>query len=361
MARELNIDVTLRQPCRILGGSSLRDLVPLLEPEPEVYLVYDKNVAWVAQEVACSAVKGSFAIEASEEAKTMETVLSIVRWLMEAGASRKALLVTIGGGITSDMAGFAASIYKRGIRYANVPTTLLAQVDAAIGGKNGVNLDGYKNMLGTITQPVFTYLCANVLRTLPPREFRCGVAEMLKTFLLADADAYSRAVRLLSTKNAQNVDGPAKNAVSSTESAQNVDGPSAELQELIQRAAEIKAGIVQRDPFEQGERAKLNLGHTFGHAIEHEAHERGEDIRHGEAVAMGIILAAGMSDREGLSNGLAVRLKADFAALSLPTECPYPLDVLKKAMAKDKKAAGGKVKFILLRQPGEVLMKEVSL
>ena len=361
MARELNIDVTLRQPCRILGGSSLRDLVPLLEPEPEVYLVYDKNVAWVAQDVACSAVKGSFAIEASEETKTMETVLSIVRWLMEAGASRKALLVTIGGGITSDMAGFAASIYKRGIRYANVPTTLLAQVDAAIGGKNGVNLDGYKNMLGTITQPVFTYLCADVLRTLPPREFRCGVAEMLKTFLLADADAYAAAIRLLSTKNAQNVDGPAKNAVSSTESAQNVDGPSPELQELIQRAAEIKAGIVQRDPFEQGERAKLNLGHTFGHAIEHEAHERGEDIRHGEAVAMGIILAAGMSDREGLSNGLAVRLKADFAALSLPTECPYPLDVLKKAMAKDKKAAGGKVKFILLRQPGEVLMKEVSL
>ena len=361
MASELNIDVTLRQPCRILGGSSLRDLVPLLEPEPEVYLVYDKNVAWVAQEVACSAVKGSFAIEASEEAKTMETVLSIARWLMEAGASRKALLVTIGGGITSDMAGFAASIYKRGIRYANVPTTLLAQVDAAIGGKNGVNLDGYKNMLGTITQPVFTYLCADVLRTLPPREFRCGVAEMLKTFLLADADAYAAAVRLLSTKNAQNVDGPAKNAVSSTESAQNVDGPSAELQELLLRAAEIKADIVQRDPFEQGERAKLNLGHTFGHAIEHEAHERGEDIRHGEAVAMGIILAAGMSDREGLSNGLAVRLKADFAALSLPTECPYPLDVLKKAMAKDKKAAGGKVKFILLRQPGEVLMKEVSL
>ena len=168
-------------------------------------------------------------------------------------------------------------------------------------------------------------------------------------------------IGLPSTKSAQNVDGPAKNAVSSTESAQNVDGPSAELQELLLRAAEIKAGIVQRDPFEQGERAKLNLGHTFGHAIEHEAHERGEDIRHGEAVAMGIILAAGMSDREGLSNGLAASLKADFAALSLPTECPYPLDVLKKAMAKDKKAAGGKVKFILLRQPGEVLMKEVSL
>lgn len=361
MEGELKIDVTLRQPCRILGGSNLRDLVPLIADEPEVYLVYDKNVAWVAQDVACSAVKGSFAIEASEEAKTMETVLSISRWLMEAGASRKALLVTIGGGITSDMAGFAASIYKRGIRYANVPTTLLAQVDAAIGGKNGVNLDGYKNMLGTITQPIFTFLCAGVLRTLPPREFRCGVAEMLKTFLLADADAYSRAVRLLSTKSAQNVDGPAKNAVSSTESAQNVDGPSAELQKLLLRAAEIKAGIVQRDPFEQGERARLNLGHTFGHAIEHEARLRGDAINHGEAVAIGIILAAEMSDREGLSNGLAVRLKADFNAVGLPTECPYPPDALQKAMTKDKKAAGGHLHFVLLQDIGQPVIVEKEL
>ena len=344
MEGELKIDVTLRQPCRIQGGSSLRDLVPLIADEPEVYLVFDKNVAWVAEKVTCGAVKGSFAIDASEEGKSMETVLSISRWLMEAGASRKALLVAIGGGITTDMAGFAASIYKRGIRYANVPTTLLAQVDAAIGGKNGVNLDGYKNMLGTITQPIFTFLCADVLRTLPLREFRCGVAEMLKTFLLADADAYTAAIRLLSTNNAQ-----------------NVDEPSAELQELLLRAAEIKAGVVQRDPFEQGERAKLNLGHTFGHAIEHEAHERGEDIQHGEAVAMGMILAAEMSDRDGLSNGLAARLKADFQAIGLPTECPYPLDALKKAMAKDKKAEGGKVCFILLKEPGVSFVKMIDI
>ena len=350
MTKELNIDVTRQQQCRILGGSSLRDLVPLLARESEVYLVYDKNVAWVARELmagipgqAGDDAKSAIAIDTSEEKKGMETVLEICRKLMEAGASRKALLVAIGGGITTDMAGFAASIYKRGIRYANVPTTLLAQVDAAIGGKNGVNLDGYKNMLGTITQPVFTFLCAEVLRTLPPREFRCGVAEMLKTFLLEDADAYHRAVLLLSTNSAQNVDG------------------TGELQELIERAAEIKAGIVQRDPFEQGERAKLNLGHTFGHAIEHEAHERGEDISHGEAVAMGIILAAEMSDREGLSKGLATRLKADFANVGLPTECPYPLDTLKKAMAKDKKAVSGNLHFVLLKDIGQpvIVRKEI--
>lgn len=347
MTKELSIEVVQRQCSRILGGSSLKDLAPLLSGEPEVYLVYDRNVAWVAEEIAESvrgSLKACIGIETSEELKCMDAVLSVTRQLLEAGASRKALLVAIGGGITTDLAGFAASIYKRGIRYANVPTTLLSQVDAAIGGKNGVNLDGYKNMLGTITQPIFTFLCADVLRTLPPREFRCGVAEMLKTFLLADADAYAAAVRLLSTKNAQ-----------------NLDGQSGELQELLLRAAEIKAGVVQRDPFEQGERAKLNLGHTFGHAIEHEAHERGEDIQHGEAVAIGIILAAEMSDREGQSNGLAARLKADFEAVGLPTDCPYPSDTLKAAMAKDKKAAGGKVKFILLRRPGEVIMKEISL
>ena len=381
MTKELNIDVIRRQQCRILGGTSLREAAGLLSGEPEVYLVYDKNVAWVARELMAGipgqarddaksagdaarnvggAIKGAIAIDTSEEKKGMETVLNICRQLMEAGASRKALVVAIGGGITTDMAGFAASIYKRGIRYANVPTTLLAQVDAAIGGKNGVNLDAYKNMLGTIVQPEFTFLSADVLRTLPPREFRSGVAEMLKTFLLEDADAYHHAVRLLSTKTAQNVDGTPKYGVASTNSAQNVDGQG-EWQQLIERAAEIKAGIVQRDPFEQGERAKLNLGHTFAHAIEHQARLNGDDITHGEAVAIGIILAAEMSDREGLSEGLAMRLKADFTSVGLPTGCPYPLDALKKAMAKDKKAVSGNLHFVLLKDIGQpvIVKKEI--
>ena len=350
MTRELNIEVEQRQRSRIVGGNSLKELSGLLADEKEVYLVYDEHVAWVAGEVmeaveqlpgeAGQRVKGAIAIDTSETLKNMETVLSITRQLLEAGASRKALVLAIGGGITTDMAGFASSIYKRGVRYANLPTTLLAQVDAAIGGKTGVNLDGYKNMLGVIVQPQFTFLSADVLRTLPPRDFRSGVAEMLKTFLLGDADAYAQAVSLLSKKSAQNVDG---------------------LQPLIVRAAEIKAGIVARDPYEQGERAKLNLGHTFAHAIEFQARLQGDDITHGEAVAIGMVLAAEMSDREQLSTGLAARLKADFEAVGLPTECPYPLEALKEAMTKDKKAAGGNVKFILLRQPGDVVMKEVSL
>lgn len=302
----------------------IADIEPHLSSEPEVYVVYDRNVEWMVKDFPWKALP----IETSESRKTLETVEEIGRWLVAQNASRSALVLAVGGGITTDMAGFAASIYKRGIRYANLPTTLLSQVDAAIGGKTGVNLDGYKNMLGAFLMPEATFICADVLRTLPPREYRNGLAELLKTFLLADADAYEKAL----------------------------DGVT---QEIIFRAARIKEEIVERDPFEKGERAKLNLGHTFGHAIEHTS---AGTIPHGEAVAMGIILAAQLGESLGMSDkGLAGRLRKEFAAAGLPTDCPYPLDTLKEAMAKDKKAlAGGKVKFVVPVTPGKVVFYEMN-
>ena len=296
-----------------------------LSSEPEVYVVYDRNVAWVVKDFPWKALP----IETSESRKTLETVEGICRWLVEQNASRSALILAVGGGITTDMAGFAASIYKRGIRYANLPTTLLSQVDAAIGGKTGVNLDGYKNMLGAFRMPEATFISADVLRTLPQRELRSGLAELLKTFLLADGKAYETAL---------------------------LHGVT---QELILKAARIKEDIVGRDPFEKGERAKLNLGHTFGHAIEHAS---AGSIPHGEAVAMGIILAARLGESLGISTiGLSRRLTADFQAVGLPTDCPYPLETLKDAMAKDKKAlGGGKVKFVIPVTPGEVVFHEMN-
>ncbi len=325
----------------IKGLAHITDVSAFLKEEPELYVIYDENVAWVAEEVfqalkempgqAGHDVRAALAIETSEELKTLETVQALCRQLLEAGASRNAYLLAIGGGITTDITGFAAAIYKRGIRYANLPTTLLAQVDAAIGGKTGVNLDGYKNMLGAFRMPEYTFLCADVLKTLPPRESGAGLAELLKTFLIGDAEAYRQAQKGVS-------------------------------QELITKAAQIKADIVTQDPEEHGIRAKLNLGHTFGHAIEHEAQTRGEDIHHGEAVAMGIILAARLSERIGLAKkGLEAQLKADFKALGLPTECPYPLENLAAAMELDKKAAQGQVKWILLEEPGKVVIKEMSV
>ena len=339
MPKEIVITVNGTAAGRVVGGSRITEIAPLLAGEPEVFVVYDENASCVAGEVIAAApgVRGSIAIEATEEEKSMETVLLITRSLLEAGASRNAFVVAVGGGITTDLAGFAASIYKRGVRYANVPTTLLAQVDAAIGGKTGVNFDAYKNMLGVIVQPVFTFVCAEALRTLPRRDFLSGAAEMLKTFIIENEDDhYARAIKWLSEDGA--------------------DG-----QELILAAAAVKAGIVSRDPYEAGERRKLNLGHTFAHAIEHEARVREEDITHGEAVAMGMILAARLSDRLGVSSGLESRLTADFAAVGLPTQSPYPLAALAGAMDKDKKAEGNLVHFVLPERIGSVIIRDLTV
>lgn len=331
---------------------SLSEALARLQAEPELFVVYDANVAWVASQLTeALPVRASMALETSEEGKTLETVQALERWLLQEDASRGALLLAVGGGITTDLVGFAAAIYKRGIRYANVPTTLLAQVDAAIGGKTGVNLDGYKNMLGAFRMPECTVLEAAFLRTLPAREFRCGLAELLKTFLIGDGPAYAALVSSL--KLAQNEDEEGKKGTSSLKSAQ--------MEDDIRRAAAIKAQIVTEDPEEHGIRAKLNLGHTFGHAIEHAARQKGAVITHGEAVAMGILLAAELSERLGVAQkGLSAQLKADFSCLGLPVGCPYPVEDLVEALRKDKKAVtGGKVKFVLLRAPGDVVLQEL--
>ena len=341
MEKEIAITVDGKVAGRVVGCDRLAGIAPFVAEEPEVFVVYDENAAWVASEVveAVPGVRGSIAIDATEEDKSMDTVLLIVRSLLEAGASRKALLIAVGGGITTDLAGFAASIYKRGIRYANVPTTLLAQVDAAVGGKTGVNFDDYKNMLGVIVQPVFTFICADVLRTLPRRDFLSGAAELLKTFIIENGDDhYGRTVRMLTS-----------------------GGSDAELQELVLAAAAVKAGVVSRDPFEAGERRKLNLGHTFAHAIEHEARLRGDDITHGEAVAMGMILAARLSDALGVSTCLERLLTEDFTAAGLPVRCPYPLETLAEAMDKDKKAEGSLVHFVLAERIGSVIIRDLPV
>lgn len=316
----------------IVSCKTLREVAVLLCGELEVYVVCDRNVSWVADEIAGNDGKACnvLLIGTSEASKSMDTVLEICGWLLEKNASRNALLLAVGGGITTDLAGFAAAIYKRGIRYANVPTTLLAQVDAAIGGKTGVNFLEYKNMLGAFRMPEFTAICPEVLKTLPKRQYKAGLAEILKTFIIADASAYNQAL-------------------------------SAVTGELIFKAASIKESIVARDPLEKGERAVLNLGHTFAHAIEHRALEAGDDILHGEAVAIGIIMAAEMAEREGIAEkGLAARLKADFRSVGLPTECPY--DGLEADMVKDKKSTGAdKVKLVLPVKIGEVVVKEYDL
>lgn len=376
--------------CKIYSGQKITDVAGYMKEYPDVFVVADRQVKSSAEQVVKAYEAQNpdnlgtlphpsnlLLLDVSEENKSMSTVLEICKWLMDNDAGRNALLLAIGGGITTDMAGFAASIYKRGIRFAYVPTTFLSQVDAAIGGKTGVNFENYKNILGVIRQPEFTYICPEVLGTLPYRDFLSGAAELLKTFIIDNAgNNYEKAVEVLSEIHG------------SIDRKQAISLHLAEIEELAAAAARIKAGIVERDEFECGERRKLNLGHTFAHAIESVSMSRRygaeSGISHGEAVAMGMIMAAKASERhynlapenslrsddiagqndtanseEGES--LSSRLVRDFSRCGLPTECPFPLESLSGAMKKDKKAENGIVHFVLIRAIGDVRIVDLPV
>lgn len=357
--------------CRIYSGRKAEGVAEYLREYPAVYIITDKNTENFAAAVAKSLpenFRGTFTLEADELGKTMDNILKICAWLLENHADRNAMLLGIGGGITTDMTGFTASIYKRGIRFAYLPTTFLAQVDAAIGGKTGVNFENYKNILGVIRQPEFTYVCPEVLGTLTYRDFLSGAAELVKTFIIDDSgDNYAKAVTILSEIH------------DATDHTSAIASYHAELEELIAAAAKVKAGVVERDEFEMGERRKLNLGHTFAHAIEWEAHNREQSmgevnagvhgISHGEAVAMGMIMAAEASEyyyaddksQPVAVQGLAKKLTEDFRRCGLHVECPYPITTLAEAMKKDKKSENGIVHFILIRAIGDVRIEDLPV
>ena len=312
----------------------------LLDKE-SIFIVCDRNVGWLVEKTGIEDAK-VFEIEATELGKTLDTILEIDRWLLENGADRNSFVLGIGGGITTDIVGFAASVYKRGVRFGFVPTTLLSQVDAAIGGKNGVNLDSYKNMIGVFRQPEVTFICPEPLETLPYPQLVSGAAELLKTFIIDnEGGLYHKTVELLSKLHV-------KPAIPFKEY-------SKELNELVASAANVKAGIAGRDPEEHGERRLLNLGHTFAHAIEKLS---GESISHGNAVAMGIILAARLAAKAGMTEGFLERtLTKDFKACGLPVQCPFSIKDMAEAMKKDKKADGGKIHFVIPIGIGQVETK----
>ena len=368
--------------CRTVRADSLEALFPLLEEYGAVWLVCDRNV-WdkfgrpVAEQLAGlplgswenPAAEGRLAgvspVDATEENKTMATVEKIAGEMLESGADRSVLVLGIGGGITTDIAGFTASIYKRGVRFAFVPTTLLAQADAAIGGKNGVNFRSYKNMLGVIRQPEFTFVCPEPLRTLNRTDLLSGVSEMLKTFIIGDSAAYSEAVAVLKAWAGFSGGKPHEDG-DSADSGKECTGlgiHEAEIGRLAARAAEIKASIVERDPEEHGLRRVLNLGHTFAHAVESIS---GGSWTHGWAVAAGIVTASRLAeslsgkvtDTEGqpftCRPGLSARIEADFRDIGLPTKSPFMPKEMSGAILKDKKAEGRLINFVLPSDIGNV-------
>ena len=376
---QINIFSGKRPISRVVTSGNMKDLNLCLEPYRSVFAVVDRNVAEKCPAVIqlVEILKGRnvkiMTVTPSEESKTLESVMDICAWLLENNADRDALVLAVGGGITTDMAGFAASIYKRGVRFAYVPTTLLAQVDAAIGGKTGVNFDKYKNILGVIRQPEFTYICPKVLATLPKRDFCSGAAEMLKTFVIEDNGNYRKAADLLFDMSSEfnlEVLMFGKDEVETWTLI--VDKHAKELGNLVAAAARVKAGVVSRDQFERGERRKLNLGHTFAHAIEtlaqRDGAERfnGEGVTHGEAVAMGLVLASKLADRYFRNDrndptALEGQMSNDLWDSNVPCYCPYSIEEMADVMKKDKKAEGGKVHFVLPKAVGDVEVVDLTI
>ena len=272
-------------------------------------------------------------LDDGEQQKTLETFGRIMDRLLGAGFSRDCVVVALGGGVVGDIAGFVAGCYLRGVSFVQVPTTLLAQVDSSVGGKTGVNHPLGKNMIGVFHQPVCVLADMATLETLPDGELRAGLAEVVKYALIVDPLFFAwleeHAEALLAK------DGEA-------------------LARAVRRCCEIKADIVAQDEREGGARALLNLGHTFGHAIE--AGLGYGRWRHGEAVAAGICAAAHLSRRMGwVSSAEQERIHALFARLALPTRLPRELSPARmlELMARDKKVEQGRLRLILLRSLGE--------
>ena len=318
----------------ILIGSGVRNLAAAPDGVRRM-VVTDSNVAalcggWLDTLGASE----RFVFPAGEESKKIDTVVEICRRAAALNFDRSSRFLAVGGGVTGDMAGFAAAIFMRGIAFEQIPTTLLAMVDSSVGGKTGVDIPEGKNLIGAFHQPRRVLIDPDFLRTLPEKEIRCGLAEIVKTAVLFDEKLFAELERdpvALLTPGAD----PGRYAA------------------IIRRCCELKAEVVARDEREAGIRALLNYGHTFGHAVELLS---GFSISHGEAVAIGMTAAAEVAVRRGRwSRADAERQKALLAALGLPCAVPQTFDNerIVKAMEHDKKNLAGKITLVLPRRIGE--------
>jgi 3-dehydroquinate synthase len=270
-----------------------------------------------------------------EAHKTLATLARVLDVLVANRFARDCAVVALGGGVVGDLAGFAAACYQRGVGYVQVPTTLLAQVDSSVGGKTGVNHVGGKNLIGAFHQPLLVVSDTQVLGTLPERELRAGIAEVIKYSLICDAPLFDWL---------------------ETHLDQLLAGDPTTLAHVVRRSCEIKAAVVGRDEREQGERALLNLGHTFGHAIESATGYR--QWLHGEAVGAGLAMAADMSVQCGLlpqSEATRITHLVERAGLPVHIDGVTPESALEH-MRIDKKVLGGRLRLVLLRRLGEAFV-----
>ncbi|HIE56499.1 MAG TPA: 3-dehydroquinate synthase, partial [Chromatiaceae bacterium] len=315
----------------VMIGERLENLKRYLPAQPPI-IITDSNVRdiWGASFPPGPVIT----IGTGERIKTFDTLGYIYDQLIALEADRSSFIVGIGGGIVCDIAGFVASTYMRGVRFGFVSTTLLSQVDASVGGKNGVNFKGYKNIVGVFNQPQFVVCDLNVLRTLPREELRCGFAEIVKHGAIADKNMFEYLERHYRRALALDLDIIAK---------------------LVYDSVAIKSSIVNQDAREKGVRRKLNFGHTFGHAI-----EKTLQVRHGEAVSAGMALAAGLSVKRGFLQGPdAARIAGLLEKYELPLRLPHDGHRVLAAIRMDKKREGNGIRFVLLREIGRAFVAEV--
>jgi 3-dehydroquinate synthase len=332
----------------VIGRGAMASLgarIKSLRPGAKVAIVTDTNVSKLHLS-ACQAALGGIEsthveVAPGEASKSYVTFAEVCEALIAAKVERNDLVVALGGGVIGDLAGFAAATTRRGLDFVQVPTSLLAQVDSSVGGKTGIDSPQGKNLIGAFHQPVLVLADTALLDTLPKREFAAGYAEMVKYGLLADAGFFA----WLETN------------------WQDVFAGGAGREKAIAVACRGKAAIVARDERESGERALLTLGHTFGHALEADAGFSGK-LLHGEAVAIGIIMAFDFSVKRGLIPAdAAARVARHFKASGLPIRvtdvfnAPPDVDRLMGLIAQDKKVKRGKLTFILLRGIGNAFVE----
>ncbi len=318
---------------RILTGERLKNLVNYL-PETKVVIITDTNLSRYYKSQFpknCEVIE----IGLGEKHKTIDTLHFIFQKFVEFEVDRSSFIVGIGGGIVCDVTGFAASVFMRGLKFGFVSTTLLSQVDASVGGKNGVNFQGYKNMIGVFNQPEFVICDEELFSTLDEREFRAGFAEIVKAGAIKNAELFNYLEN--HTNHALKYDAEV-------------------LNKLVFESVQIKAAVVEADEKEKGERRKLNFGHTFAHAIEKQS-----GMLHGEAVSIGMVLASELSVKSGmLSPDEKDRIIQLLERLHLPVSTDIDLQTLYKAMKQDKKREGDSIHLVLLEKIGHAVIKKIT-
>jgi 3-dehydroquinate synthase len=341
-----------------LIGSGLLDrggeLIKKRLPQAQCAIVSDSNVAALFGERAKASLTAGglqpalFVIPPGEKSKTLEQAGAVCDEMIGAGLDRQSLVIGLGGGTVGDISGFVAAIFQRGIPHIQIPTTLLAMVDSSIGGKTGVNTSAGKNLLGAVHHPSLVIDDVDLLKSLPPREFKQGFAEIIKHAIIADAEMFQQLTQTTRPK----LDRFKRSSLSS------------EFVSLVARNIEIKARIVEKDQLDRtGDRALLNFGHTVGHAIERAGDY--QEFRHGEAISLGIVAACAVSMKKaGLPREQRDAVVGLLNRFELPTRLPpaFPREKIFEALRFDKKFEHGKVRFVVAPKIGSArLSNDVTL